>query len=194
VKKTRLFIALVGSLGRPAWFDEHRGVSMRPSVRPAIPRYFKMRPFMRTYMVVTLLLAGLTSAQASGGVSCDAKDASVEFEAGGGLGRSVGGSLFNVNGEIKVKLKGVPADFRELKFKDSDVSQRWIDGKEVRLQLYREREEGLFGYVNLEILTKRVDEGSYVGRYELTISHLESEKATEAKKFTARGKVKCMTE
>lgn len=149
---------------------------------------------MRTLVVLTLLLAGLMPAHASGGVSCEAKDASVQFEAGGGVGRSVGGSLLNFTGEIKVKLKGAPADFRELKFKESDVSQRWMDGKEVRLQLYREREEGLFGYVNLEILTKRVEEGSYAGRYELTISHLESEKATEAKKVTARGKVKCMTE
>ena len=149
---------------------------------------------MRALVVVTLLLAGLMPAQASGGFSCEAQDASVKFEAGGGMGRSVGASLFNFNGEIKVKLKGVPADFRELKLKDSDVSQRWIDGKEVRLQLYREREEGLFGYIDLVILTKRVEEGSYAGRYELTISHLDSEQATEAKKFTARGKVKCMTE
>lgn len=149
---------------------------------------------MRALVVLTLLLAGLMPAHASGGFSCEAQDASVKFEAGGGMGRSVGASLFNFNGEINVKLKGAPADFRDVKLKDSDVSQRWIDGKEVRLQLYREREEGLFGYVNLEILTKRVDEGSYVGRYELTISHVESEKATEAKTFKARGKVKCMTE
>jgi len=149
---------------------------------------------MRAFIALTLLLAGLMPAHASGGVSCEAKDGSVQFEVGGGMGRSVGASLFNVNGEIKVKLKGVPADFRELKLKDADVSQRWIDGKEVRLQLYREREEGLFGYVNLEILTKRVGEGSYKGSYELTVSNLESEKATEAKQFKARGKVTCMTE
>lgn len=149
---------------------------------------------MRAFIVGALLLAGLMPAQASGGVSCEAKDASVQFEAGGGVGRSVGGSLLNFTGEISVKLKGVPADFRQLKFKDSDVSQRWMDGKEVRLQLYREREEGLFGYVDLVILTRRVEEGSYAGRYELTISHLESEKATEAKQFKARGKVRCMTE
>jgi hypothetical protein len=149
---------------------------------------------MRTLVVLALLSAALTSAHASGGVSCEARDASVQFEAGGGVGRSVGGSLLNFTGEINVKLKGVPADFRELKLKDSDVSQRWMDGKEVRLQLYREREDGLFGYVNLEILTRRVEEGSYVGRYELTISNLESDKATEAKQIKARGKVMCMTE
>ncbi|MDB5602835.1 MAG: hypothetical protein JWN71_4879 [Xanthobacteraceae bacterium] len=149
---------------------------------------------MRAVLILTVLLAGLTSAHATGGVSCQAQDGSLKFEAGGALGRSVGGSLMNFTGELKVSLKAVPDDFRELKLLDADVSQRWIDDKEVRLHLHRERTQGRFGYVDLVILTKRVDERRYAGRYVLSISNIESDAATEAKAVKARGKVTCDTE
>jgi hypothetical protein len=48
--------------------------------------------------------------------------------------------------------------------------------------------------VDQVILTKRVDEGRYAGRYVLTISNMESDGATEAKTVKARGKVTCDVE
>ncbi len=133
-------------------------------------------------------------AHATGGFGCEAVDKNVKFETHAGLQRGGAGSVLNFEAQLEILLKNTPPDFRELKLKGDTLSQHWLDGKEFKLRLYTERNEGLFGAVEFLIETKAADEGSYKGRYTLKVENMESEKSSEAKTLEARGKITCFVE
>ncbi len=128
------------------------------------------------------------------GFYCKTEDNNVKFEAAAALQRGGANGLLNFDSQLEILLKNTPPDFRRLHLKGDALSQHWIDGKDFRLRLYTERNEGLFGAVEFLIETKVVDEGSYGGSYTLTIENMTSEKSSEANVIKARGKIVCSVE
>lgn len=132
-------------------------------------------------------------ALASGGFWCDALDKNVKFHVTSGTQRGGAGALLNFKADLEILLKNVPPDFRKPDL-SSALTQHWIDGKDFKLRLYTERNEGLFGAVEFVVDTKVVDEGEYKGSYSLSVESMRSEKDSEAKRWKARGKIACSAE
>lgn len=150
---------------------------------------------MRFLMIGACLLAGVVQAAASGGLSCETDDKAVKFLVESGVTRGMGGPLFNFRGTLEVKNKKVAADLRKTEFAQQHVAQYWLDGKSLKLLVYREREgDKPHGYVELTIETKTVDEGIYDGPYRLQVFDMTDDSSGEGKTFEFKGKTSCFVE
>lgn len=138
-----------------------------------------------------LLVLMASPASASGGFDCTAADARVKLAVSGGLSRGLGGRPFNVTGTLEVRKAKVAADFRTVAFTGEDLAQNWIDGRELRLRLYREREADPHGYVEIAIVTRAKDEIDFLGTY--TVEIYEAATGSEGM-VTLKGKVACSVE
>lgn len=150
---------------------------------------------------IILLLAGLACqpAFASGGLHCLADANGVAFEVGGGVTRGMGGPLFSFEGSLQIADKAVAGDLGKTTFARDHVAQYWLDGEELRLLLYREREgDKPHGYVELTIETKARGgddgEGFYDGRYTLSVFDMTNENGGEGVMVSREGDVECSAE
>ena len=140
------------------------------------------------------LLAAVDVAAASGGLWCDVEDKSVRIEINSGVTRGMGGPLFNFAGKLEILDTSVTENLRKTEFDSAHVPQYWLDGNELRLLLYREREgDKPFGSVELTILTKADDEGSYGGRYTLQV-YDDVDGSPEGKSWSLEGEISCGAE
>lgn len=142
------------------------------------------------------LAVGTAPASASGGLSCSAGDKGVAIELEGGVTRGMGGPLFSFSGEVTIKDEAVAADLRRTKFELAHVAQYWLDGKDLRLGLYRERDaEKPHGYVQVDVMTQNPgepDEGMYEGTFTLTAWDTTGD--GDPKEFHAEGEIECFSE
>lgn len=152
-----------------------------------------MRAARRALFVLPALLAGLGPAAASSGMVCNIDDQSVKFRADSAFSGGPG-SLINFGATLELRLTGAPADFRTLKFDGSGVPQNWVDGDEIKLEVYFERPDGPFGSVRLAIETAAIDEGTYRGRYALTILNAQSEEDSDMQIVETNGEASCLAE
>ena len=150
---------------------------------------------MRARIAAIAIVSSIVPAAASGGLDCTAKDRKVAFQLDAGITRGMGSPIFSFDGKIEIKDKAVAADLRETVFRQDHVAQYWLDGKELRLDLYREREGSKpHGYVELVLYTKtKGDEGEYAGTYELMVYDGVGDNA-EARQANFKGKVRCFVE
>ncbi|HWK01957.1 MAG TPA: hypothetical protein VNR41_14770 [Xanthobacteraceae bacterium] len=155
-------------------------------------------PIRRTTLCIAALMMSALPALATGGFGCEAADKNVKLEANAGMQRGGAGALLNFKAEIESLLKNTPEDFRKLSLDREAISQHWIDGRDFKLRLYTERTQGLFGALELVIeavqRSKDKDEGTYKGRYTLTIENMETEQSSEAKTLKASGNIVCFVE
>jgi len=103
------------------------------------------------------------------------------------------GAMFGFGAVTEIRLAGVAADFRTSPFDPSDLTQHWLDAEILNLELYRERDGEPFGSIRVTIRTKRVEEGAYVGAYEVSVFDTPPGKS-EAGYVEATGKVACGVE
>jgi hypothetical protein len=149
---------------------------------------------MRSIIAAAALLSAVNGAAASGGLWCDIEDKSVRIAINSGVTRGMGGPIFNFAGKVEVLDKAVPADLQKTEFDSAHVPQYWLDDKELRLLLYREREgDKPHGYVELTILTKASDEGSYGGRYMLEVFDTDNA-SPEGNSWKFEGEISCGAE
>jgi hypothetical protein len=150
---------------------------------------------MRLVPIVTaaILAASSVPADASGGLGCEAKDASVSFEVDAGVTRGMGGPFLNFRATLAVAIDRVPDDLRELTLDDA-LTHSWLDGEEVKLQFYVERQEGDFASVDFVIEAMMVEEGLYRGGYVLNVFSSETPYAPEPVETSAAGEVICYVE
>ncbi|AZO64871.1 MULTISPECIES: hypothetical protein [unclassified Mesorhizobium] len=151
---------------------------------------------MRTIFCVTTLLLSAGAASASGGIWCSVDDnAAVKFEVEAGVTRGMGGPTFNFRGDLEILGRPVGDDLRKTMFEDSNLTQYWLDGKELRLLVYREHEvANTYSSVELTILTKASEEGVYDGRYSLAIYDGAAAADKDGKPVELTGKVSCGAE
>jgi hypothetical protein len=153
-----------------------------------------MRIALAVGLMIATLIANVRTSGATGGFWCKAEDASLTFTAQAGLSHGIDGGFLNFTADLQIKLSDVPTDFKSLHFDEAGVSQRWLDDKEFRLQLYRERQTGTSDYVVFVVSTKAISEGQYHGRYALTVYSMQSDSASKGRSRETRGEVVCSIE
>ncbi|MDQ2704814.1 MAG: hypothetical protein M3Y43_06605 [Pseudomonadota bacterium] len=146
-----------------------------------------------------LALLACEPAFASGGVHCAAEGDGVTFEVGGGVSRGMGAALFSFEGRLEMADKAIAADLGRTEFAREHVAQYWLDGEELRLLLYREREGDMpHGYVELTIETQARagddGEGMYDGSYMLRVFDMTDENGGEGVTVSREGAVECFAE
>ena len=150
---------------------------------------------MRTIMCVAMLLSSAGAALASGGIWCSAEDAAAIFEVEAGVTRGMGGPTFNFRGNLEILSRSAGDSLRKTVFEDSNLTQYWLDGKELRLNIYREHEAAQkINSVELTILTKTSDEGVYDGNYTLAVYDAAADTDQDGKPVEISGKVSCGAE
>lgn len=146
---------------------------------------------MRTTLFLFLTALACQPAFASGGLQCSA-DAE-------GVTRGMGGPLFSFEGTLEIAEMGMAVDLAETGFAREHVAQYWLDGEDLRLVLYREREgDKAHGHVELTIETGARGgddgEGFYDGRYELTVFDATDDNGGEGVTVRREGEVVCSAE
>ncbi len=154
---------------------------------------------MRRVFLASVVALSPVAAFASGGVNCSADADGVTFEAGGGVSRGMGGALFSFQGMLEIGGKDIAADLGKTEFAREHVAQYWLDGEDLRLLLYREREgDKPHGYVELTIQAKARpgddSEGMYDGRYAVTVFDMTDENGGEGVAARREGAVTCFAE
>jgi hypothetical protein len=152
---------------------------------------------MRSALLLMLVMLSCQPAFASGGLHCSAEAGGVTFEVGGGVTRGMGGPLFSFEGTLELADKAIAGDLARTAFTREHVAQYWLDGEDLRLLLYREREgDKPHGYVELTIVTEargEEGEGAYEGRYTLTVFDTTQENGGGVT-VTREGDVVCSAE
>lgn len=145
-----------------------------------------------------LMLAAIHPANASGGLSCDIQDNAVRFNVRAGVTHGMGSPTFNFKGELTVLNNKIAEDLRRATFDDGDRPQYWLDDKELRLVLYKERvADKAFGSVELTIRTAAADDdggGSFAGTYKLSIADAAASTAGDGNTIDYAGAVTCFAE
>ena len=150
---------------------------------------------MRAIICIATLLLSTGVAFASGGIWCSADDTAVKFEVEAGVTRGMGGPTFNFRGDLEILGRPVGDDLRKTVFEDSNLTQYWLDDKELRLNIYHEHEVAQrINSVELTILTKTSDEGVYDGLYTLAIYDAAADTDQDGKPVEVTGKVSCGAE
>ncbi|HEX2555918.1 MAG TPA: hypothetical protein VHL98_19635 [Microvirga sp.] len=150
-----------------------------------------MRAAVAPAAILVALVAGAAPAGATATLSCEVDDKAVKLDVQASVAHGMGEALSGFRGEIGVRLKGAPADFGTLVLEPEHLTHSWINGREVRLRLYRERGEGAHGAVELVLETRAAGgDTSFVGRYVLTVDHLRPG-ASEVATLKAQGRATC---
>lgn len=150
---------------------------------------------MRLILCAGLFAVSVFPAFASGGLSCEAEGGAAKITVESGVTRGMGSPVFNFRGSAVISDKAIAEDLRTTAFTDDHLAQYWLDGEDLRLVLYREREgDKPHGYVEITVLTKADgDEGGYAGTYELT-AYDGTGDDPEGKTVKLEGKIGCFVE
>ena len=150
---------------------------------------------MRAIICAAMLLSSAGTVFATGGIWCNVDDTAVKFDIGAGVTTGMGGPTFNFRGDLEIKTRHVGDDLRKTVFEDSNLTQYWLDNKELRLDIYSEREVAkTYSSVELTILTRASDEGVYDGNYALAVYDGAADADKDGKPLELTGKVSCGAE
>ena len=101
-----------------------------------------------------------------------------------------GGRLLSLESTLQVVDKAAPKELRAFRFKREDLTQHWLDGREggsLKLRFHRQGSaKASFEDLRLIVDAPAIDEGSFEGRYALTILRRGA-----ADPFEASGSVSC---
>ncbi|MGN6311084.1 MAG: hypothetical protein ACTHNN_16215 [Xanthobacteraceae bacterium] len=142
------------------------------------------------------MLLTINSANASGGMACDIDDATVQLNVRAGVTHGMGSPTFNFRAELTVLNDKIAEDMRRVTFDVGDRPQYWLDDKELRLVLYKERViDKAFGSVELIIRTTADDDGgSFAGTYKLSIADATASTGSDSNTIDYTGAVTCFAE
>ncbi|TPK48820.1 hypothetical protein FJ492_03775 [Mesorhizobium sp. B2-5-4] len=150
---------------------------------------------MRTIICVTALFLSAGTAFATGGIWCSVDDSQVKFQVDAGVTTGMGGPTFNFRGDLEIKAGPAGDHLRKATFENSNLTQYWLDNKELRLNIYHEQEVAkTYSSVELTILTRASDEGVYDGDYKLAVYDSTADKDSDGKPVDLTGKVSCGAE
>jgi hypothetical protein len=145
------------------------------------------------------LLAFLVMAapvQASGRLTCRADDEHVILTASGRVAPGRAGAITGFDAELALKEPGLPADLARAQFRGADLFDRWVMDGEVRLRLYRERESGPYGSIDVIVTASRegAPPGEPNGTYAVNLASGEAEGLPEGVERLIEGPVLCALE
>ncbi len=122
----------------------------------------------------TLPAAGATR------IYCAAADDVVKMSIESAFAARDGKRLVHFRGIAEIKSPETPAAFRNLKLNSAMLKQAWMDGNDLRLQIYTDtRDANPFETFELSVVTKSTakDPDRFSGRYTLTVSSADKKKA-----------------
>ncbi|MBZ9976264.1 hypothetical protein [Mesorhizobium sp. BR-1-1-10] len=150
---------------------------------------------MRTIICVTMLFLSAGTAFATGGIWCTVDDPQVKFQVDAGVTTGMGGPTFNFRGDLEIKARPTGDPLRKTVLEDANLTQYWLDDKELRLNIYHEQQVAkIYSSVELTILTRASDEGVYDGHYKLAVYDSTADKESDGKPVDLTGKVSCGAE
>jgi hypothetical protein len=147
-------------------------------------------------LAAALVTFAMTSANASGGLNCEASDKSVKFALSAGVSRGVGAGFFSFSGQLDILAPGVPQDFRKVEFEKEHLTQQWLDNRNLKLRVYRERAGEPHGTIDLVIEAwpkKDSEEIEFRGGYTLTIFNVPTA-GGDGKTTVLKGRATCTAE
>ncbi|MFN7012394.1 hypothetical protein [Rhizobium arsenicireducens] len=133
----------------------------------------------KAIIVAAMLSASTVPADAAARIYCAASDQAVKMSIESGFAARDGKRLVHFRGMADIVGDEVPAVFDNLKLTAAMLKQAWMDGDELRLQVYTDtRDARPFQTFELSITTKSVakDRDRFDGRYVLTISNADKRK------------------
>ena len=146
-------------------------------------------------LAATVASLAAMPAFASGGISCESEGGAAAVVIESGVTRGMGSPVFNFRASTEITDMSVADDLRKLDFDGEHLAQYWLDGQELKMVLYRERVgDAPHGYVEVVVLTKAGEEGSYDGSYTLTAFDMANDTSGEGKTVTLEGTVSCFVE
>ncbi|TPL77185.1 hypothetical protein FJ950_03385 [Mesorhizobium sp. B2-3-14] len=150
---------------------------------------------MRTIICVTMLFLSAGTAFATGGIWCTVDDSQVKFQVDAGVTTGMGGPTFNFRGDLEIKARPTGDPLRKTVLEDANLTQYWLDDKELRLNIYHEQQVAkIYSSVELTILTRASDEGVYDGHYKLAVYDSTADKESDGKPVDLTGKISCGAE
>jgi hypothetical protein len=161
--------------------------------KPAVPM---RRNAVRTWIAAGLLFLAAASAHASGGLSCEASDKAIKLTVEAGVSRGTGSGFFSFKGELDILAPGAPRDFRKLELGKEHLTQHWLDNRNLKLRIYREREGEPHGSVDIVIEAwpkKDAEDLEFRGGYTLTIFDVPKG-GSDGKTTVLKGRVTCFSE
>lgn len=112
-----------------------------------------------------------------------------------GITRGMGSPVFDLRGQIEIFDRAVAEDLRKMSFDGGHLAQYWLDGEELRLIVYREREaDKPHGYVEVIVKTRSGEDGDYIGQYSVTVFDMAVAQGGEGKTFNYSGRATCLVE
>lgn len=152
-----------------------------------MPRPHDPRSSRRFAPVLAMLFALTAEAHATGGFQCRADDGVLGLEVGSAVTRGLGGGILRLDGRLELRTGPIPVERRTMDLRPENLAQSWFRDRELRLSLRVERRDAI---VDLVVLTREIEEGSYGGEYALSIT----DPMTPERSFDWRGPVSCMVE
>jgi len=140
-----------------------------------------------------MLVLAAAPAHASAGLSCEANDKAVKLSVEAGISRGLGDDVFSFKGTLEILSANAPKDFRRIEFGKDNLTQRWLDNRNLKLRIYREREGEPHGYVDIVIEAwprKDSDDIEFRGGYLLTIFDIPKAGA-DGVTTTLKGRLTC---
>lgn len=145
-----------------------------------------------TLFASLILLLGAAPAWASGGVACSSESGQAKFEVSAAMGRDFGSGIFELNGTLEGSIPGVAKELQRLNYDIDIPHQLWLDRDLLYFELMAARPgNGPYGSSDLVIKTTAIDEGSFVGRYTLTITDSAVDAGGEPQNIEISGSVSC---
>ena len=148
-----------------------------------------------TLFASLILLLGAAPAWASGGVACTSESGQAKFEVSAAMGRDFGAGIFDLNGTLDASIPGVAKELQRLTYSVETPHQLWLDRDLLYFELMAARPgDGPYGSSDLVIKTTAVDEGTFEGRYTLTITDSAVDAGGEAQNIEISGNVSCIAD
>ena len=135
---------------------------------------------MKAVIVGGLLLVSAAPAVGATRIYCAAADDEVKMSIESAFAARDGKRLVHFRGITDIKSPEAPAAFRNLKLNSAMLKQAWMDGNDLRLQIYTDtRDAKPFKIFELSVVTKSTsrDPDRFNGRYRLTVSRVDKKKA-----------------
>lgn len=142
-------------------------------------------------LALALLLGALGPAGATASLTCSATDRSLAFSAQAIVGHGLGEALSGFRGNIQLLMRNTPEALRELEFAGEHLTHHWVNGRELKLRLFREGAGDSGGSVELVVETRAVtnDDPKHRGSYLLNVTLPLVE--GHPKTLKARGRATC---
>lgn len=126
-----------------------------------------------------VILASALPAAGAARIYCAASDPVVKISIESGFAARDGKRLIHFRGIADVLDDKSPAVFQNLKLNSTMLKQVWMDGKELRFQIYTDtREANLLETFELSVVTKASagEPDHFTGRYQLTVGRAADNK------------------